>query len=963
MNIVSVCVGVSDYPTDWLVADEDPLFFAHNSARTISGAIGRKASLLRKHLLVEDKNSYQQFMEALRAEAADVSVDLLLCSFTGHGRRGALLMVHKGSVVEVSAHDLAAHIQIRSNKKIIFFLDCCFSGLLAKELHELAPDVTVISSTSADHRAWEDETLHLSCFAAALEKAFLEIDQFRGAETIKEVFSAIEKSTAHFAYGLKRGARQSPKILSADVTGNMPYNTPGVLVKRVRQILISLVVTFALTGIILYCMTYHLAVDQYDTIVVKRGHAVFSFLPNHPLSTITTTLFPLRMIESLDEKQKYTHKKYSGWLTSKGVYGLPVWYETILNGTGTAMKKKALIYNAGGKLWEDEEERQRTHPLLVSEVLLVMGEDFLDSAEIRNFFDRLGPFREVTSCTDPINNVYFDELEQQSFQDSMLTSLLGVAHSSSYFDEKFLVGFMTLCGSSNRDIDYSSSFADRIFPSKICRPDNWLKILRAVARRDKWLGSNHIDDYSEGLLQWQQKTNRQMLTESDDYYQDTFVGCLSQVDTALAVWGNVEGNKVESSLWNRFAERQELAAERREKGTPISFEEDSEVELDYVRVQPGIDPLVGLLGLASHGNLGSAASISGELLHKKKKKLIDFGFEDDFGFAEDGIFRDNENYGRLHYTVDNLMRAGKAPEELWDALWMVLRTRTFDVTKDNDVEQKLILLKMMARQAPYLTDREFNVLKDYLLSFETEVSGYTPPGNFSTNTDLSFAPFDRRSSIQAVWALMSLGGSIPQQQLDQLRDTGRSIVEWRASPGVTSFRFRGEFHTVGAALVNLSRTGILHPLEAEHEDLVLNYALDISAREIVPPKEYRNDSGTFILQYDDCFVQKNMLYASVGVSRYGREGMEEFFDSFTKKLQASVKDSRKLRGEMNIAAAWITLQPEEQWHEYYATISKLRDKQSSIILRDALATILVLMRTSIDDYPEITCALQKGKGG
>lgn len=946
MNIVSICVGVSDYPADGLTADEAPLYFAHNSARTISGAIGGKTSLLRKHLIVEDESSYQQFMEAVRAEASDSSVDLLLCSFTGHGRRGALLMIHEGSVIEVSAHDLSTLIKIRACKEIIFFLDCCYSGALAKEFHKLEPNVTIISSTSADHRAWEDETLHLSCFAAAFEKTVLEIDQFRGADTIGEVFPAIEKLTANFAYGLKRGARQSPKIFSANVTANKPIDTPAVLAKRVRQILISLGITAILTGIILYCMTYHLAVDRYDNIVVKRGHAVFSFLPDHPFSTITTTMFRLGMIKSLDVKQKYTSKQYSGWLTSRGITRLPVWYETILDDIGTAIKKEAQIFNVGGELWENEEEMQRTHPQLVRDVLLVMGEEFLDSAETQKFWDLIGPFRKINSCTDPIINTYFHPMEQQSFQDNMLMGLIGFAQSSSYFDDKFLVGFIAVCGDSNEDINNSLSPQHGIFPEKLCRPDNWLRIVRAVARRDKWLGSNHIAEYSEGLLQWQQKTRGQMLTERDDNYQDTFIGCLSQVDVALAVWGTVEGNEVERSLWKRFAERQVLAAEM----TPISFGEESEDELDNLRVQPGIDPLIGLLGLAGHGNLDSAASIPEELLHIENE-ILDY-----LGLEEVDIFRNNENDGRLHYTVDNLMRSGKAPEKLWDALWTILRTRTFDVEDDNDVEQKLILLKVMARQAPFLTDREFTILKNYLLSFETELSGYNPP-----NTDIPFALFDRCSSIQTVWALMSLGGSIPQQRLDRLRDTGRSIEEWRASPVVSTFSIRGEFHTVGAALVNLARTGILHPLDAEHEELVLNYALDISAGKITFPKGYREIAGVFNPRYDDCFVQKNMLYASVGISRYGRESVEDFVDTLAKRLLMSVKDSRKLRGEVNVAAAWITLQPEERWHEYYVSLRKLREKQTSIILRDALAMILIQMRTSTDQYPEITCALKKDR--
>lgn len=268
---------VGEYPKQVNGFEINPLENSVVSGQKIARNLSLALTGLETKTFVNHEANLEAFSRAPRR------CERLWFHFVGHGTSDALLMYDKtGGLAAVTPEMLASQLHNVIASQVLVVIDCCYSGAFCEKLREVLKGLGsldhyhILSSTSENELAWEDNKLGSTCFSLALFEAI------KGAKLndpyfgVSEKFAEISKGTSASAFGLKRGAQQHPKLWCNDLAPTS-LTFGHALSRRLTAVLILFVAasTIALTSAKLTVQRYGLSPE--GELVIQRGPKFLSF--------------------------------------------------------------------------------------------------------------------------------------------------------------------------------------------------------------------------------------------------------------------------------------------------------------------------------------------------------------------------------------------------------------------------------------------------------------------------------------------------------------------------------------------------------------------------------------------------------------------------------------------------------------------------------------------------------------
>lgn len=300
---LTVCVGVSAYPSSILRSGERPLEFLAKSAAALSRLFEEvwPVTTGSKHLLFTDADAtLANVKQVISSQAGEY--ELLVLYLGGHGRGNEdpfqfLFFGDTASAAIGHSSDIDALASLPSASNVVILMDACYSGTYGNETNFLRTSSATstrvcIASSLSYQRSWEDENFELSIFSHAVAKAFTVEEASKAApkRLTAEFFDEIASDVTRHAFALKFSAAQEPVMMgSATAALLMPTVLPPerriaslttyqTLVRRTRQISLAIVVTAALGVAGLSVATWRPATNGTGLVELRAGPKWLSLL-------------------------------------------------------------------------------------------------------------------------------------------------------------------------------------------------------------------------------------------------------------------------------------------------------------------------------------------------------------------------------------------------------------------------------------------------------------------------------------------------------------------------------------------------------------------------------------------------------------------------------------------------------------------------------------------------------------
>ncbi len=302
-RVLTLCIGISTYPHTVLRPSEKPLRFLATSAADLHAHFRYLwPDGSSDHILLVDQQA--TFTDALQlVSETQKPYDLFILYLGGHGRNdesGFRFLFYDSTLkdVEIESIRLDSLLGRINATNTLLFLDACHSGKFVEESNYFRAvgsrgNRICLASCLPGQLSWEDNELGHSLFAHALiEKLSVTSPHF--ISVTDQLLLSVSENVSRHAFGLKRSAAQEPvgggtlRSVMTLPTGR-PLTTRGVqlstyqvLLRRSRQIGITMAVIIVLATVSIATSTWRPALNESGLIELRAGPKWLSFLNTGP---------------------------------------------------------------------------------------------------------------------------------------------------------------------------------------------------------------------------------------------------------------------------------------------------------------------------------------------------------------------------------------------------------------------------------------------------------------------------------------------------------------------------------------------------------------------------------------------------------------------------------------------------------------------------------------------------------
>ncbi|WP_139812211.1 caspase family protein [Ensifer aridi] len=293
---LTICVGISAYPTHILQPGEAPLRFLAKSASDLSALFQRIwPNSESKHIVIVDEAaSLARFEEALASGTEEY--DLQVIYLGGHGRIGAnnefqfLFHDQRPEKAAVVADKLDLALAQSRAVNVVLLLDSCHSGAYGDRQTffstAASPASRICVASSRSHqKSWEDPYFKRSLFADAVARSLTSTPSQPGGEkrVAGDFFDEVARDVTRHAFALKRSEAQEPLLIGHR---NGPLSLPTVapeaqaiksittfqtLLRRSRQIIAGLALLLLVGACFTSYATWRPALNGAGHIEIRPG--------------------------------------------------------------------------------------------------------------------------------------------------------------------------------------------------------------------------------------------------------------------------------------------------------------------------------------------------------------------------------------------------------------------------------------------------------------------------------------------------------------------------------------------------------------------------------------------------------------------------------------------------------------------------------------------------------------------
>lgn len=296
IRVLSVCVGISAYGESALEPGERPLKYLARGAQDLRDLFASMwPSATSTHaVLVDEAGTLARTRAAFTSAAGPF--DLRVLYLAGHGRGGQgrpyefLFYEDNTRGAPVTAPDIDGLLELAGGDSVLLLLDSCFAGAFVGQSTFFGSEVfqsgrVCIASCGSSQKSWEDDYFQQSLFChAILESLTAAPGETRQSKALTgEFFAQVAQAVAHHAFALKSSTAQEPvaRATVADVvmlTPSVParptrasMTTYQVLVRRSRQVLISVAGIAVVFVVALSVATWRPALNEHSYVELRAG--------------------------------------------------------------------------------------------------------------------------------------------------------------------------------------------------------------------------------------------------------------------------------------------------------------------------------------------------------------------------------------------------------------------------------------------------------------------------------------------------------------------------------------------------------------------------------------------------------------------------------------------------------------------------------------------------------------------
>ncbi|AZV19312.1 caspase family protein [Mesorhizobium sp. M7A.F.Ce.TU.012.03.2.1] len=293
---LTICIGISAYPTNILQPGEAPLRFLAKSACDLSALFQRiwPGPECKHRIIIDEAASLARFEEMLASETGEY--DLLVLYLGGHGRIGVgnefqfLLHEQLPEKAAVSAHNIDLVLARSKAANVALLLDACYAGAYGDNETFFSTTSSpasrlCLASSRSDQKSWEDPYFKRSLFADAVARALTRTPSQLGGEkrVAGDFFDDVGSDVTRHAFALKRSEAQEPFLIGPrDDPLSLPTVAPEaqaigsittfqVLLRRSRQIIAGLALLLVSGACLTSYATWRPALNGTGHIEIRPG--------------------------------------------------------------------------------------------------------------------------------------------------------------------------------------------------------------------------------------------------------------------------------------------------------------------------------------------------------------------------------------------------------------------------------------------------------------------------------------------------------------------------------------------------------------------------------------------------------------------------------------------------------------------------------------------------------------------
>lgn len=902
---------VGSYPPQVGEFDLNPLEHSVKSGRRIS----RSLSLAFPEMKVQKFVNEQATPEAL--SQVPNRCDRLWFHFIGHGTSDAILLYDKdGALAAVTPQFLATQLQKVVASQIFVVIDCCFSGAFCEELRRILKErgmmdhFHILSSTSDDELAWEDERLRSTCFSVALGEALKDAklnDPYFG---IAEKFDQISKGTSASAFGFKRGAKQNPKLWRNEQAAKS-LKFGHALTRRLATVLIlvTAVSVFSLASAKLAVQRYGISPE--GELIVQRGPKFLSVTENifglfNSEHTDVVARTGLLAGANFQDLSNITEQRL-WWIRGRaGDDGIDVGLERLLSSLHAPYSD-----DLRARTLDQFSISESLAPQTAALRLMIRGPDLnsppwpsLD--EINSlvppcgYFLAIPPAQELQRVSNRHSFFSQEALSRGSIE--TVNYLVALAKSESraafYFD-----------GSNSRLLVGSSSQISHGLLNLVKR----LGMKRGRAGLPVFLSATERD-----ALLFRLKNS--MPSEVLDYER---AACFEYADFFAAILGQAE-HQYEVKAW------EDLFAEKAELQSLTELEDDEDDLSDLGSAVPAIDRLTAL-------------TLSGQL-----KGLGPIVAEIETAFS--GYSSLNNSFNReqadLMADLTSIALNGELPKVMLDELMYALDHLDEGVQFNTYINQphfdELELIWALSLQAPYLNSSDYSILANKISNYESALNEFYDISQGQVPADQLLA--SRQTSSDAlllIWANMSRGGEVPDHWFSRLM--GQDLQDASSDFGQKSFEndwVPNVWSSTHSSIMATAIFGTANDIDPSAVSILKDFLVHFEQGKIPP----RQNSGPLPSSGAAFVNDPSMRYASicyaVGRSEFSGISKAAVVDKIEQKIVDSLHPS-STKFSMCPLSSWIAAQSHLDQREYIGIFRDLWASQDEWMVRNQISNLII----------------------
>lgn len=905
MTASIVCIGVSDYPKHGLLAGEEKLEFAADSARSLSFLFPRFFSKAQTTLVLNENANIDDVHAVFSEVGKKSELEHFVLYFAGHGRSTGLLLPSKDSSKIMSSEDLAESLSKINARKITLFIDCCHAGAIATTLISIFPsNIEILASTRATDLAWEDKKLQRTIFCAALEQTLPSVPLHEWDNAIKLMNESLRGKVAAAAYGLKVGARQDIQWLKHRQE-MQNISIWQVIRKRVFAIGLTAMVVFLGISLVSISSTYRLSIDETGNIGLKHGPKMLSFLAVGPWFENLKTNFYIDAIVDNVVRRALVDESILVSKSSKNKLGLPTWLDILT--TATTPEYAEYIHQLMGVYQLPVDITTVNSSTVIANTMMLKPDQALEKSQIDASIERFFS-KPLSYCGDSANSFKLYQLgsmqiQKQNLNNRML-ALVYFALSSSAVNEQQIID--QIYPYSHETINYGELNNYRLTQFE---GHNLFALADAV--KLKRLRTTGIDSPI--------KLN---ISQHKDI---TLNEACSHLLNLMKIHLGEHSQFLEIKMWNEIEASEKRAIERSKSNFDrASFERGENIETDK------IDPFFGIARLVNMAAINEEnATIEYWQLFTKKmlsglifEKVIDRKTEEGATqYAKQFV------YSRYYKVFTELAKNGKLPKEVNAILFNTLKQYSHQRATDRQFNASIQLLTLLAYQASYLSQEQYNkvasLTENYISVRNARLQSKGPfssqlavvrDEDESENTQqdtLQSQPTSQNSrlhfAIDQIWGLLALRGQLKNDTKQTLLK--RQNAEFFQEPDYTE-QFNLGFNRIplGSRLVAAARLGLNDQLSNEAQNAISEFLSQIIFNDyFIDPKFHDTFSGALVPNLNDAHMQYNLFSLVLGKHYYQDTLSQDFVARVIERLQHNLNSPRQLICEENIASSWLAI--------------------------------------------------------